>query len=133
MLASQVFAISCSFASLVSHLLKTRIGCSPAHRIARTSEPVNHPFGRRKELRDLVEFIGGNCRSERKRELQMWSDQFKAAAARGLLIAVLTSLLTTLTTWSQTSGAKTLAIAGATSFISTFLARSGLEGMYDTN
>lgn len=63
----------------------------------------------------------------------MWSDQFKAAAARGVVIAVLTALLTTLTTWSQTSDVKTLVIAGATSCISTFLVRSGLEGMYDTS
>jgi hypothetical protein len=63
----------------------------------------------------------------------MWSEQMKVATIRGLIIAILTGLLTTLTTWSQSSDAKTLVIAGATAFISTFLARSGLEGMYDTN
>ncbi len=60
------------------------------------------------------------------------SAQLKAAITRGLVIAVPTGLLTTLTTWSQTDDGKTLVIAGATSFIGTFLARSGLEGAYDT-
>jgi hypothetical protein len=60
------------------------------------------------------------------------SEQLKAAMVRGLVIAVPTAVLTTLTTWSQTDDGKTLLIAGATSFISTFLARSGLEGAYDT-
>lgn len=62
----------------------------------------------------------------------MLSAQLKAAILRGLVIAVPTAALTTLTTWSQTGDAKTLAIAGATSFLGTFLARSGLEGSYDT-
>jgi len=60
------------------------------------------------------------------------SEQLKAAIYRGLIIAIPTGILTTLTTWSQTDDAKTLVIAGATSFIGTFLARSGLEGAYDT-
>ncbi len=60
------------------------------------------------------------------------SSQFKAAIVRGLVIAVPTALLTALTTWSQTDDAKTLIIAGCTSFLGTFLARSGLEGAYDT-
>ena len=62
----------------------------------------------------------------------MLSEQLKAAMVRGLVIAVPTAILTTLTTWSQTDDGKTLIIAGATSFLSTFLARSGLEGAYDT-
>jgi hypothetical protein len=62
----------------------------------------------------------------------MLSAQLKAAILRGLVIAVPTAALTTLTTWSQTGDAKTLLIAGGTSFLGTFLARSGLEGGYDT-
>jgi hypothetical protein len=61
------------------------------------------------------------------------SEQVKAAAVRGLIIAVPTALLTFLTTWSTTGDAKTLVIATGTSFIGTFLARSGLEGLYDQN
>jgi phosphoserine phosphatase len=60
------------------------------------------------------------------------SEQLKAALVRGLIIAVPTGILTTLTTWSQTDDAKTLVIAGGTSLVGTFLARSGLEGAYDT-
>ena len=59
------------------------------------------------------------------------SEQLKAAIVRGLIIAIPTGLLTTLTTWSQTDDGKTLIIAGGTSFLSTFLLRSGLEGGYD--
>jgi hypothetical protein len=62
----------------------------------------------------------------------MWSPQLQAAIFRGLIIAVPTAILTTLTTWSQTDDAKTLIIAGTTSLLSTFLLRSGLEGLYDT-
>jgi hypothetical protein len=60
------------------------------------------------------------------------SSPFTAALLRGLIIGVLTGVLTTLTTWSQTSDTKTLIIAGGTAAITTFLARSGLEGGYDT-
>jgi hypothetical protein len=61
------------------------------------------------------------------------SEQVKAAMTRGLIIAVPTAILTFLTTWSTTSEMKTLVIATGTSFIGTFLARSGLEGLYDQN
>ena len=61
------------------------------------------------------------------------SSPFGAALIRGFVIAVLTGAATTLTTWSQTSDTKTLIIAGGTAFITTFLARSGLEGGYDQN
>jgi hypothetical protein len=61
----------------------------------------------------------------------MWSPQLQAAIFRGLIIAIPAAILTTLTTWSQTNDAKTLAIAGLTSLLSTFLLRSGLEGLYD--
>jgi len=61
----------------------------------------------------------------------MLSEQLKAAIVRGLIIAFPIGVLTTLTTWSQSDDAKTLVIAGATSFLSTFLVRSGLEGSYD--
>jgi hypothetical protein len=57
----------------------------------------------------------------------------KAAIVRGLVIAIPTAILTLLTTWSTTSETKTLVIAAGTSFIGTFLARSGIEGLYDTN
>ncbi len=62
----------------------------------------------------------------------MLSEQMKAAIGRGLIIAVPTAILTFLTTWSTTGDAKTLVIATGTSFLGTFLARSGLEGLYDT-
>ena len=61
------------------------------------------------------------------------SEQVKAAMVRGLIIAVPTGILTFLTTWSSTDEMKTLIIATGTSFIGTFLARSGIEGLYDTN
>jgi hypothetical protein len=61
------------------------------------------------------------------------SSPLAAAMLRGLIIGVLTGASTVLTTWSQTSDAKTLIIAGGTAFIATFLARSGLEGTYDQN
>lgn len=63
----------------------------------------------------------------------MWSEQMKAAIGRGLIIAIPAGILTTLTTWSQTDEGKTVIIAGVTSLLTTFLARSGLEGLYDTN
>lgn len=62
----------------------------------------------------------------------MLSEQMKAAIGRGLIIAIPTAILTFLTTWSTTSDGKTLVIAAGTSLIGTFLARSGLEGLYDT-
>jgi uncharacterized membrane protein YfcA len=62
----------------------------------------------------------------------MLSAQLKAAIVRGLVIAIPTALLTTLTTWSQTNDVKTIVIAGGTSLVGTFLARSGIEGLYDT-
>lgn len=61
----------------------------------------------------------------------MFEAPFAAAIFRGLIIGALTGVVTTLTTWSQTSDTKTLIIAGATSAITTFLARSGIEGSYD--
>lgn len=60
------------------------------------------------------------------------SPQLKAAIVRGIIISIPTGLLTTLTTWSQTDDVKTLVIAGCSSFLGTFLLRSGLEGGYDT-
>jgi hypothetical protein len=60
------------------------------------------------------------------------TEQLKAAIVRGLIIALPTGVLTTLTTWSQTDDAKTLAIAGTSSFLGTLLLRSGVEGSYDT-
>jgi hypothetical protein len=74
----------------------------------------------------------GGCGPPLPKEAHVLSAQMKAAIVRGLVIAAPTAALTTLTTWSQTSDPKTLAIAGATSFLGTFLARSGLEGTYDT-
>jgi len=62
----------------------------------------------------------------------LFTAQFKVAVVRGLFVGAITGALTTLSTWSQTSDTKTLIIAGGTSFLSTFLARSGLEGTIDS-
>jgi hypothetical protein len=62
----------------------------------------------------------------------LFTPQFKVALVRGVLVATITGALTTLSTWSQTSDSKTLIIAGGTSLLSTFLARSGLEGTIDS-
>jgi di/tricarboxylate transporter len=62
----------------------------------------------------------------------LFTAQFKVALVRGVVVGAITGALTTLSTWSQTSDTKTLIIAGGTSCLSTFLARSGLEGTIDS-
>jgi len=60
------------------------------------------------------------------------SEQYEAAIARALVIAVPTGILTALTTWATTDDLKTILIAGGTAATTTFLARVGLEGSFDT-
>lgn len=60
------------------------------------------------------------------------SEQYKAALLRGLVVAIPTSLLTFLSTWTTTDHPKTLVIAAATAFLAPFTARFGGEGHYDS-
>lgn len=57
---------------------------------------------------------------------------WQVAALRGVLTAVCTGALAALTTWTQTSELKVIAIAGLTPFFTILVARFGVEGTIDS-
>jgi hypothetical protein len=60
------------------------------------------------------------------------NEQYKAAFVRASITGSLTGATTFLSTWATTSNAKTIFIAGATAFLTPFVARFGGEGRIDT-
>jgi hypothetical protein len=67
--------------------------------------------------------------------LSVIDSPFKMALLRGFLIALVTGLLTLLTTWGSLDkwDSKTIIIAAGTAFLTTFLARGLGEGALDRN